>query len=137
MFFSKTNADSSSSVNYAMPMLLIANDFDDSAEVMTRDSMNERQGCRTVVFDANNTNGINHYVVPRAVDVVVQMDVNTGATSSINAGVAAYRWLDTANSNVFHNGIKVLYDNQGRSSNTDLGTVTFVFDMCIVCKGWR
>jgi len=138
MFFSKTNNDQSSGATLGMPMLLIANDFDDIAEVMTLSSMNERVGVRHVQFDATNTNGINHYIKPKPTNVMVQTDISTGAQSSSSSGVVfGSQWLDIASSNIVHNGIKVFYDNQGLTTATTLGNITFVFDVEIVCKGYR
>jgi len=138
VFYSKTEADFSSGASQAMPMLLIANDFDDIAEPMSLNSMNERVGCRHVQFDGSNSKGINHYIKPKPTNTVVQTNVDTGVLSSANAGVVfGTQWLDCAQSNIVHNGIKVYYDNQGRTSNTDLGTITFVFDVEYCFKGYR
>lgn len=138
MFFTKTNNDQSSGATLGMPMILMCNDFDDIAETMTLSTMNQRVGCRHVQFDANNTNGITQYIKPKPNSVVVQTDVGTGVQSSSNAGVTfGTQWLDIATSNIVHNGIKVFYDNQGLTTNANLGNITFVFDMEIVCKGYR
>lgn len=138
MFFSKTNADFSIGPNQGMPMLLVCNDFDDIQESMSLNSMNERVGVRHVQFDANNTNGINHYIKPKPTSVMVQTNVDTGVTSSSSSGIVfGTQWIDTATSNIVHNGIKIFYDNQGRNSSIDLGSITFVFDVEYVMKGYR
>jgi len=138
MFFSKTNNDQSSGATLGMPMMIIANDFDDIAEVMTLNSMNERVGVRHVQFDANNTSGITHYIKPKPTSVVVQTDVSTGTQTTSSSGVVfGSQWLDIASSNIVHNGIKVFYDNQGLTTASNLGNITFVFDVEIVCKGYR
>jgi len=122
----------------AMPMLLICNDFDDIEEAMSRNSMNERVGCRHVQFDGSNSNGINHYVKPKPTNTVVQTNVDTGVLSSANAGVVfGTQWLDCAQSNIVHHGVKTYYDNQGRTSSVDLGTITFIFDVEYCFKGYR
>jgi len=65
MFFNKTTADLGAAPNTGMPLLLVANDFDDIGESMTLDSMNQRVGVRHVQFDSNNVNGITHYIKPK------------------------------------------------------------------------
>lgn len=126
------------SATLALPMLLIANDFDDIAETMTTSSINERVGCRTVQFESTGTKGINHYIKPKPSSVVVQTDVVSGAISTANAGVVfGTQWLDVAQSNIVHNGVKVVYDNQGRTSSTDIGSITFIFDVEYTFKGYR
>jgi len=138
IFFSKTEADFSVGAAQAMPMLLICNDFDDIEEAMSRNSMNERVGCRHVQFDGSNSNGINHYVKPKPTNTVVQTNVDTGVLSSANAGVVfGTQWLDCAQSNIVHHGVKTYYDNQGRTSSVDLGTITFIFDVEYCFKGYR
>lgn len=140
MFFTKTTSDQGSAGNSAigMPIMLIANDFDDIQETMTLGTMMERLGCRHVQFDASSQRGINHYIKPKPTQVVVQTDITTGAQSSANAGVVfGTQWLDCAQSNIVHNGIKVLYDNQGLTTATVVGNVTFIFDVCYEFKGYR
>lgn len=135
MFFTRTNLDSGT---IGMPIFLIANDFDDIAEPMTANTMNERVGCRHVQMDSTNVNGINHYIKPKATTVIVQTNPTTGVTSSSSSGVVfGSQWIDTATSNIVHNCIKIVYDNQGLTSATVLGNVTFVFDICYVMKGYR
>jgi len=140
MFFTKTTADQGSTGNatIGMPMMIIANDFDDIQENMSLSSMLERVGSRHVQFDASSQRGITHYVKPKPSSVVVQTDITTGGQSTSNAGVVfGTQWLDCASSNIVHNGIKVFYDNQGLTTSTTLGNVTFVFDVEYVFKGYR
>lgn len=138
MFFTKTNADFSAGASVGMPMLLICNDFDDIGESMSLNSMNERVGVRHCQFDASNTNGINHYIKPKPTAVMVQTNVDTGVLSTSNSGIVfGTQWLDTAQSNIVHNGVKIYYDNQGRATATEIGSITFVFDVEYVCKGYR
>jgi len=140
IFFTKNTdpVSSTTGASHGMPILLICNDFDDIAETMTLDTINQRVGCRHVQFDSNNSNGITQYIKPKPNSVLVQTDISTGAQSSSNAGVVfGTQWLDFAASNIVHNGIKVFYDNQGLTTNTTLGNITFVFDIEIVCKGYR
>jgi len=132
------NISGVTSTTTALPMLLIANDFDDIAESMSTNSMNERVGCRTVQFENTGIGGITHYVKPKPSTVVVQTNVDTGVLSSANAGVVfGTQWLDVAQSNIVHHGIKIVYDNQGRTTSTDIGSMTFVFDVEYCFKGYR
>jgi hypothetical protein len=140
VFFTKTTSDlgSTSNSSLGMPMLLIANDFDDIQETMTLFSMMERVGCRHVQFDASSQRGICHYVKPKPSNTVVQTDITTGLTSTSPAGVVfGTQWLDCATSNIVHSGIKVYYDNQGLTTATVLGNISFVFDVCFEFKGYR
>lgn len=138
MFFSKTVSELSTTATSGMPLLLIANDFDDIQETMTLSSMSEKVGCRHVQFDASSQRGITHYIKPKPNSVVVQTDVSTGALSTANAGVTfGSQWLDCAQSNIVHNGIKIFYDNQGLTTSATLGNITFVFDVEYVFKGYR
>lgn len=137
MFFSKNSADLVNT-GTGMPLLLVANDFDDIVESMTLSAMLQRVGVRHVQFDSNNVNGINHYIKPKCTGVVVSTDASTGITSNSPSGIPfGSTWLDTAQSNIVHSGIKLFYDNQGLSSNTNLGQITFVFDVEFVFKGYR
>jgi len=138
MFFSKNTSDQAGGSTIGMPIMIIANDFDDVYETMTLDTMNERLGCRHVQFNADNMNGINHYIKPKCTTVLVQSDVSTGFTSSSSSGVVfGTQWIDAATSNILHNGIKIWYDNQGLTSANALGNVTFIFDCCFTFKGYR
>lgn len=140
MFFTK-NTDpigSTTGSSHGLPMFLICNDFDDVQENMTLDAMNQRVGCRHVQMDSNNTNGIRHYIKPRCSTVIVQTDFLTGATSVSQSGISfGAQWIDTATSNIVHNGLKIFYNNQGLTGNVTLGNVTFVFDVNYVMKGYR
>lgn len=140
VFFTKNNdpLSTTTGASHGMPIIIIANDFDDIAETMTLNAMNERIGSRHIQFDSTNSRGINHYIKPAPSTVVVQTDVATGVQSTSNAGIAFGRqWLDVAASNIVHNGVKVFYDNQGITNNITLGNMTFVFDICYEFKGYR
>jgi len=138
VFFIKNTSDQAGGSTIGMPILLIANDFDDVQETMTLTTMNERVGCRHVQFNSDNLNGINHYIKPKAGQVIVQTDFVSGVQTVSQAGINfGTQWIDVASSNIVHNGIKIFYDNQGLTSASALGNVTFVFDVCFVCKGYR
>lgn len=140
VFFTKTTSDQGSTGNSSvgMPILLIANDFDDIQETMTLFSMMERVGCRHVQFDASSQRGICHYVKPKVSNTVVQTDITTGLTSTSPAGIVfGSQWLDCAISNIVHSGIKVYYDNQGLTTAGVIGNISFVFDVCYEFKGYR
>lgn len=47
------------------------------------------------------------------------------------------QWLDVAVSNIIHNGVKLVYNNQGRNNNTDIGSMTFIFEIEYTFKGYR
>lgn len=138
IFFCKNTSDQSGGSTIGMPILIMANDFDDVAEPMTLATMNQRVGVRHVQFSADNSKGITQYIKPRPSTVVVQTDPATGILSSANAGVPmGSTWLDVAQSNIVHSGIKIFYDNQGLTTATNLGNITFVFDICYEFKGYR
>lgn len=137
MFFTNNNSSVNSPAT-GMPMFHICNDFDDISEPMTVNSILEKAGVRTVQFDAMNHQGLHHWVKPAAKQVVAQTDPTTGTQTTSNAGVPfGTYWIDTAVSNIVYNGIKLFYDNQGRSSNTDIGSATFIFEVEYVFKGYR
>lgn len=138
MFFSKNVSELSTTVTSGMPMLLICNDFDDIAENMTLDLMNQRVGCRHVQFASDQPNGIRHYVKPKPSSVYAQTDPETGTVTVANAGIPmGDTWLDCAQSNIVHNGVKVFYDSQGLTTNVTLGNMTFIFDIEYCFKGYR
>lgn len=138
MFYSKTASTQDGNVGLGMPIMLIANDFDDIAEVMTLQSMNERVGVRYVQFDASSPRGVNHYIKPKPSNVVVQTDLEDGTQTVSTAGVVfGTQWLDCSQSNIVHNGIKIYYDNQGITAGAILGNVSFVFDIEFCFKGYR
>lgn len=140
MFFTKNTdpVSTTTGASHGVPVMIIANDFDDIAESMTLSAMLERVGSRHVQFDTSSPRGITHYIKPKPNGVVVQTDVATGVLSSANAGVTfGTQWLDCAQSNIVHNGVKVYYDNQGLTSSVVLGNVTFIFDVEYVFKGYR
>lgn len=137
IFYSKTVAENSTTVTTGMPVLLICNDFDDVAENMTLDTMNQRVGVRHVQFAADQPNGICHYIKPKPSTVVAQT-ADDGTITSINAGVPfGTTWLDCASSNIVHHGVKIFYDNQGLTTSVNLGNLTFIFDVEYVFKGYR
>jgi len=138
IFFTKTNNDQSSGNTLGMPMLLIANDFDDIQENMTKELMMQRVGCRHVQFDATNSNGIVHYLKPKPLNVVVDQDITNGNTGVAPDGVTfGSQWLNCGKSNIPHYGVKIFYNAQGLTTNTVLGNITFVFDIEYVFKGYR
>lgn len=140
IFFTK-NTDpvtATTGLSHGMPVLMIANDFDDIAEVMTLNTMNERVGVRHVQFDSNSCNGITHYIKPKPTNAIVESSTSTGIRSTSFTGVVfGNQWIDTASANIVHNGVKVFYNNQGLTNNVNLGNVTFVFDIEYVMKGYR
>jgi len=123
----------------ALPILSIVNDFDDATEVLTPLTILEKAGVRTMQFDASNTSGFGHYVKPSARQVVSQHNAD-GTESVSSAGVAfGSQWLDCANSNIIHSGVKIVYNNQERvpTTVTDIGTLTVYFELEYVFKGYR
>jgi len=137
MFFT-ANAGALNNGTIGMPVLLIANDFDDVTESMSFSSMFQRVGCRHVQFDANNVNGIVHYIKPKPSGTVQATDQVTGATTTASVAIPfGSTWINTQQSNVVHNGVKILYDQQGLTTNANLGNITFVFDVEFVFKGYR
>ncbi len=137
MFFTNNNSSVNSPAT-GMPLLHICNDFDDIAEAMTANSILEHAGVRTVQFDAMNHQGLAHWVKPAAKQVVAQTDPVTGVQTTSNAGVPyGTYWIDCAVSNIVFNGIKLVYDNQGRNNNTDIGSLTFIFEVEYCFKGYR
>lgn len=140
LFFSKNVSDMGGTGNatIGLPVLIIANDFDDIQETMTLSDMLQRVGARHVQFENSGVSGITHYIKPKPSTVVVQTDVSTGVQSTSNAGVTfGTQWLDCASSNIVHNGIKVFYDNQGLTTSVTLGNISFVFDIEYEFKGYR
>jgi len=140
IFFTKNTdpVSGTTGLSHGMPLLLIANDFDDIAENMTLPTMNERVGVRHVQFDSNNTNGITHYIKPKPTNAIVESSTSTGIRSTAFTGVVfGTQWIDTASANIVHNGVKVFYNNQGLTNNVDLGNITFIFDVEFVMKGYR
>lgn len=124
----------------SMPLMHIANDFDDCQENMTLDLMLQRVGVRTVQFGSTNTNGagIVHYVKPKPTGVVVQSNVSSGALTTANAGVPMVSpWLDCAQSNIIHYGIKTYLNQQDISDDLVIGTITFIFNLEFKFKGYR
>lgn len=137
MFFTNNNSSVNSPAT-GLPLLHIVNDFDDAIENLSVNTILERAGVRTIQYDATNAKGISHWVKPAAKMVVQQTDRTTGVTSVSDAGVPmGATWIDTAVSNVMHNGIKIVYNNQGRNNNTDIGSVTFMFEIEYTFKGYR
>lgn len=137
MFFTNNNSSVNSPAT-AMPLIHIANDFDDINEQMTTSTILEKAGVRTLQFDAMNHKGLAHWVKPAPKQVVAQTDPLTGVQTTSNAGIPfSTYWIDTAVSNIVYNGIKLVYDNQGRSSSTDIGSLTFIFECEYTFKGYR
>jgi len=137
IFYSKTVAENATTVTTGMPSLLIANDFDDLGETMTLDLMNQRVGVRHVQFGSDRMYGITHYIKPKPTTVLAQT-ADDGTVTVANAGIPfGSTWLDCAQSNIVHGGIKIFYDNQGLTTSTNIGNLTFVFDVEFVFKGYR
>lgn len=88
-------------------------------------------------FDANNSNGYNHFVKPSCRQVVSQID-NAGVETPSSAGLSyGSQWLDCGQNNIIHSGTKLVYNNQGRTATTDIGTITIYFDIEYCFKGVR
>lgn len=136
-FFFSHNIAGVTTASQALPLVHIVNDFDDVAENLTLATVLEKAGVRTMQFDATNMNGYNHYIKPAPRVVTSQIDPATGNESVINAGVASSMFIDCAVSNVVHFGTKIVYNNQGRTVSSDIGTMTTVFEIEYVFKGYR
>jgi len=135
MFFTN-NISSVNSPATGMPLIHMCNDFDDVIESLTLSNILEKSGVRHVQFDATNSGGINHWVKPVPISYV-NTTAGDGTTAAIAGGVPSTQWINTAASNVVHCGIKMVYNPQGRNSATDIGSVTFVFDVEYVFKCTR
>lgn len=137
MFFTNNNSSVNSPAT-GMPLIHICNDFDDVAESMSVNTILEKAGVRTLQFDAMNHAGLAHWVKPAAKQVIAQTDPATGVQTTSNAGIPfGSQWIDCAVSNIVHNGVKLVYNNQGRSNNTDIGSMTFIFEIEYTFKGYR
>lgn len=134
MFFSN-NLSSVNSPATGLPIILVGNDYDnvDNNESIT--TMYERAGVRTVQFTADMHNGITHYCKPCCLGAVETTDGIAFANSP--AALKENQWLDCNAPGVIHSGIKLFYNNQGRNNNTDIGSVTFVFEVTLHFKGYR
>jgi len=136
MFFTN-NSSSVNSPNTGLPLLHICNDYDDATNAESLNTMLERAGTRHIQFTADHHTGINHYCKPCASQYVQDVD-GSGIVTSLGAGIAPPgQWLNTGSPGVVHNAIKVFYNNQGRSANTDIGSVTFLFEVEYIFKGYR
>lgn len=136
MFFSN-NTSSLSSPATALPLIHICNDYDDINSSESVNSILERAGTRSFQFTADHSNGITHYCKPQATQYVMNLS-EAGVTSATNAGIAPTgQWLNTAGTQVLHSGVKLVWNAQGRTSNTDIGTVTFLFEVEYMFKGFR
>lgn len=121
-----------------LPIVAIVNDFDDATEVLNKNTVLEKAGVRMMQFDAHNSNGFTHYVKPSCRNVVSQIDSGTGTESVSSAGVSfGGQWLDCANNNIVHSGVKLVYNNQERQNTTDIGTMTIYFEIEYMFKGYR
>lgn len=137
MFFTNNNSSVNSPAT-GLPLFHICNDFDDVQENMTVASILEHAGVRTLQFDAMNHAGLAHWVKPAPRQVIAQTDPTTGVQTSSNSGVPfGSQWIDCAVSNIVHNGVKIVYNNQGRANNTDIGSMTFIFEIEYTFKGYR
>lgn len=132
------NFSNVNTVATCLPIIHVVNDFDDSTESLTVPQVQEKSGMRIMQFDASNSNGFNHYVKPSARQVVSQIDPTSGVESVSSAGTAfGAQWLDCANNNIIHSGTKLVYNNQGRTATTDIGSITIYFDIEYCFKGVR
>lgn len=138
LFFTKNVTDVANSAGLGLPIFLLANDFDDINTNETFSSMMQRVGCRHVQIDATNGNGIKHYIKPRPSNTIMVTDPVTGIQSTASVGIPfGSTWINTTQTNVVHNGVKILYDAQGLTTNQTIGNVTLVFDIEYCFKGYR
>lgn len=136
MFFSN-NQSSLSTPTQALPIIHVSNDYDDIATAETINSILERAGTRTFQFTADQGNGVTHYLKPQAVQYVQNLDPS-GVSTSVNGGMAPPgQWLNTTASQIIHPGVKILWNTQGRTTNIDIGTMTFLFEVEYIFKGFR
>lgn len=136
MFYS-ANVHDFTTPGTTLPMFHIANDFDDAQNVETVPKILERVGVRTVQFDATNQNGIRHYVKPKPALFSSNIDGSGVQGSSVANIPFRDSWFDTASSQIPHYAIKMVYNNQGRTGSSDLGTVTLFFNVEYQFKGYK
>lgn len=134
--FFTNNSSSVNSPATGMPMIHLCNDFDDVTEVMTVATILEKSGVRTLQFDATNSRGLTHWVKPTVASYIQTTD-GGGTGSATNAGVQPNQWINTGAANIVHSGMKFVYNNQGRASATDVGSMTVIFEIEYVFKAVR
>jgi len=132
-FYSCNVADSSTPA-VAMPLLLIDNDYDDVDNGETVSSMLERSTTRYVqIFEP-----IKHRCKPNPVGPLVVTSSGGGVSTPNSAGIYSEgQWLNSNSPGIRHNGIKIVWNTQGRTTNVDIGTITFSFKVLYEFKGVR
>lgn len=135
IFYSANHA-SNAVPTLALPLFLIDNDYDDVDNGETVTTMAERQGTR--YLQMGNTRPVKHCVKPAPVGPL-QTTTSGGSIGIVNSAglTTSGTWLNSGAPGVRHNGIKIVWDSQGRTSNADVGTCTFVFDTMYEFKGYR
>jgi len=137
MWFTNNNS-STGSPTVGMPLVHLVNDFDDIGESLSIAAIQEKAGFRTFQFDATNGRGQTNWVKPVPRTVVSQNNADTGVETVSSAGTPyGSTWLDASSSNIIHSGVKIVYNNQGRSTNVDIGSMTVQFEINYVFKGYR
>jgi len=131
MFYSYNSASNSSTGRY-IPLLHIANDYNDSISSFTNDSLSQYSNCRTVQLNTAGSTGngaVNHNVKPK-----VAASIYNGV---YNAYTEKTSFIDTVYTAVPHYGMKIFWDTMNISNDLPLGAIEFRFTYDIIAKNIR
>lgn len=115
-------SNSQSSVNSpatVLPVIYQALDFD---SVTGTNNLSEYPQMRTIQLGTVN-NGLTkcYLTTPTVTDAV--SNNNAGTITGVLAGTRISPWLDTASPDISHFGMRFQFQNFGRTSSTDIGTI--------------
>jgi len=116
IFFSTNQTNSGPS--YVFPLIHIVNDYNSTNSFALSD-INQHPGMRTYQLFPGKK--ITWNVTPH-----VRSDVLTSSGITSTSAMQVTRpWIDTSSNNVQFLGTRMYVDNQARSTNIDMGTITF------------
>lgn len=122
LFFSN-NESNVSSPNTALPVVHIANDYNDANNFGLTEI---QQYPNMATYQLGLEKPIKWTLYPK-----VRLDALTDSGVTSSSAFNTQGWLDTTSSNIMHLGTKMYLNTLGRTGNTDVGTVAVIvtYDM--------
>ena len=116
-----------------VPMLHIANDYNDAITIFTNNTISEYANCRTIQLNTAgfNANGcIKHSCKPKQANMIFNQGISTAYSERTG-------FVDCTYGNVSHYGTKILYDSNGVTDDIDIGSLVIRFKYFITARNVR
>lgn len=130
--FSNNNS-SLNSPNISLPLLYIADDFDD-ANPISKDAICQYSKCKTTLLGSGAREKFSHRTIPKPLVQLYESAISTGYGNPTRP-----QWIDANDITVPHYGLKVTWDNTMNTAGTDtyIGVLDMVFTYRLSMKDTR